>query len=407
MRDFQNLPRLGHLRAFDMVAQCGSMLAASERLNISQPAVTYALARLENELRVRLLDRGTAGSFLTPQGRTFQNRTTRLFRQIEMAIAETIGESDRARTAILAWKLREPQVRTLIAIWQNGSFRAAARQLGLAEPTLQRPAREIERLLRTTLYRRTVHGWEANASGVELARRLALALDEIGSGIEEIGAYTSAQRANLRIGVLALSPRMILAETASELLRDQPAQRIDVIDGTYEHLATALRSGDIDAMFGALRRPTPYPDLAEAQLLEDPYTIVCRTGHPLHAAHRIGPTDLARYDFVLPTEGIPRRAVLDRLLAEWRIAPQARIETSCLATIVALLRTSDRLTLLSRWHVDLDGWSDLRRLEQMDVSHPARFVGLTMRQDWLPTPFQQRFIDALGASVRRWKERAA
>jgi DNA-binding transcriptional LysR family regulator len=90
-------------------------------------------------------------------------------------------------------------------------------------------------------------------------------------------------------------------------------------------------------------------------------------------------------------------------LKTWQVEPRARIETSCLATIVALLRTSDRISLLSRWHVDLDGWSDLRWLEQVMIDHAPRYVGLISREHWLPTPFQRDFLTLMRQSVSAWK----
>jgi LysR family transcriptional regulator of gallate degradation len=251
------------------------------------------------------------------------------------------------------------------------------------------------------LYRRTASGMETNAVGAELARRLALAFGEIRSGIEEIGAGHMQSRAGLRVGVLALSPRMILAEAMATLLKDRPSQRVDVIEGAYEEQADALRAGAIDVIFGALRTPPPFPDIVEERMIEDPYAIVCRVGHPLARRKNIAASDLAGYDFVLPTEGLPRRAVLDRFLSVSKIKPKSRIETSCLATIVAILRTSDRLSLLSRWHAELDGWSDLFCLERIDVPHPPRFVGLSTRAGWLPTPFQREFLVLTRAAVAK------
>jgi DNA-binding transcriptional LysR family regulator len=401
----ESLPSLKKLRAFDMVAATGSALTAAGRLRISQPAVTYSLDRLEAELGVDLLERRASGSFLTSQGQLFQHRTERLFAQMIEAVRDVMSAAGTGgeKCEAVTWKIRETQIRSLIAIWRAGGFRAAARGLGVAEPSLQRPARELETLLRITLYRRTSTGMEVNTAGAELARRFQLALDEIWSGIEEIGAAHLSGRASLRVGVLALSPRMMLAQAAGTLLSPNPQHRIEVIEGSYVQQAQALRSGEIDLIFGALRSPSPHADLVEEQFFEDPYVLVCRAAHPLAKMRAVTPAQLRSFDFVLPTSGLPRRSVLDAMLKQWNIEPRACIETSCLATIVALLRTSDRISLLSRWHVDLDGWSDLRWLDAVPVEHAPRFVGITTRADWLPTPFQREFLRLMRQAVDSWK----
>jgi DNA-binding transcriptional LysR family regulator len=164
----------------------------------------------------------------------------------------------------------------------------------------------------------------------------------------------------------------------------------------------ALRSGDVDVIFGALRASPIPDDLIERPLFEDPYVLVCRQSHPLARRRVVAPRLLAPYDFVLPSRGLPRRAVLDRMLARWGIKPKARIETSCLTTILALLRGSDRISLLSRWQVDRTAPADLCCIEVEGTPDNPRFVGLTIRRNWLPTPFQQEFLQLIQQSANSW-----
>jgi len=53
--------KLRQLSVLAAVVQCGSMAKAAERLAITQPVVSKAIADLENTLGVRLLDRGPKG----------------------------------------------------------------------------------------------------------------------------------------------------------------------------------------------------------------------------------------------------------------------------------------------------------------------------------------------------------
>jgi DNA-binding transcriptional LysR family regulator len=60
--------KLSDLRLFHAVTQHGSMAKAAVHLNLSQPAVSKAIAALERTLGVRLLDRTPQGVNLTPYG---------------------------------------------------------------------------------------------------------------------------------------------------------------------------------------------------------------------------------------------------------------------------------------------------------------------------------------------------
>jgi DNA-binding transcriptional LysR family regulator len=59
---------LYQLRTFAAVAETGHLTRASERLHISQPAVSAQIKALEEELDVRLFERGPAGMTLTRAG---------------------------------------------------------------------------------------------------------------------------------------------------------------------------------------------------------------------------------------------------------------------------------------------------------------------------------------------------
>ena len=60
--------KLSDLRLLQAVVQFGGMGKAAAHLNISQPAVSKAVATLEHTLGVRLLDRGPQGIAATRYG---------------------------------------------------------------------------------------------------------------------------------------------------------------------------------------------------------------------------------------------------------------------------------------------------------------------------------------------------
>jgi LysR family transcriptional regulator, transcriptional activator of the cysJI operon len=66
------------LRIFRAVAEHLSFRRAAEELHLSQPAVTLQIKALEDELRVRLLDRTGSRVLLTPAGRLLQKRASEI-----------------------------------------------------------------------------------------------------------------------------------------------------------------------------------------------------------------------------------------------------------------------------------------------------------------------------------------
>jgi DNA-binding transcriptional LysR family regulator len=63
--------RPGQLRYFVTVAETGQITRAAKQLHIAQPALSQALAQLESQLGVKLLDRHARGVTLTSAGEAF------------------------------------------------------------------------------------------------------------------------------------------------------------------------------------------------------------------------------------------------------------------------------------------------------------------------------------------------
>lgn len=63
--------RKEHLRYFVIVAEEGQITRAARRLSVAQPALSQAIAQLEAELGLRLLERHTRGVKLTKEGAAF------------------------------------------------------------------------------------------------------------------------------------------------------------------------------------------------------------------------------------------------------------------------------------------------------------------------------------------------
>lgn len=77
--------RLRHLACFTVVAQERTLARAAVRLHLSQPAVSKTLAELEELAGRRLVERGRAGTALTPAGEEFLRYAVDVMQAFESA----------------------------------------------------------------------------------------------------------------------------------------------------------------------------------------------------------------------------------------------------------------------------------------------------------------------------------
>lgn len=91
------MDKLGTLGMFVQTAESGSFVAASQRLGLSSSAVGKAIARLEQEMGVRLFHRSTRSMTLTEEGSFFLDTCRRILSDLDAAQAQLSSSHSKPR----------------------------------------------------------------------------------------------------------------------------------------------------------------------------------------------------------------------------------------------------------------------------------------------------------------------
>jgi DNA-binding transcriptional LysR family regulator len=295
----------------------------------------------------------------------------------------------------IASRISRTQIRSLIAIVENGSFAQAATALGVSQTSLQRAARDLERNLCTPLYVQTASGIVATPQAVDFARKVKLALREIQYGIDEVEAARGNIGGEIVVGAMLLAGSAVLASVIDEFASQYPNVNIRILNGNANDMLRCLRIGDVDVVIGLLREQTS-EDIVHEALAETPYVVVARHDHPLNQNKNVTLDDLADYEWIIGTPGAARRSRFEKMFAAGR-RPQARIATCSLPTMRLLLSHSDRLTLLTSYELIYE--EDALSAVPFGPIEPVPSIGLMTRKDWLPTQLQSSFIELIHRQI--------
>lgn len=377
---------LRHLAAVAKIAELGTMSAAAQAVNLTQPALTQALARIEAAIDLPLFERRHDG-------------------MVPTAAAELLVPRLQAASALIA----SPQVtmsrmRALLALADGGSYKSAALETGLSLPSLHRAMTDLSLSLRRRLVDRRGKAVVLSEAGMALARAFRLARIELEAGFAELEALKGRETRRIVIGAMPLSRARVLPAAVARFLRRHPQVRISIVEGSRAELVEPLRNGVIDLMVGALRSPLLEPDLAQEALFRDRPVVVARKGHPLDLEQRQGRVpglaDLARYPWVVAGGSAPLRQTWERMFTGAGLEPpRVPIESGSVMTIRQLLIDSDLLTLLSPDQVAVEleaGW--LVALGPAEAGQ-ERTIGVTTRAAWRPTVVQAEFLADLRAAA--------
>lgn len=384
-------PSIRHLRMFQTLAETHSVTRTAELCHVSQPAVTQAMGKLERDAGQALFQRGPQGIFLTSAGAVMARRTGRALGFLDAAMADMSRNIRQHAT--------RAQLAALIAVTELENFTLAARQLGLAQPTVHRSASMLEQSAGVQFFERTAHGLIATRAARQLSQAARLAFAEMDQAESDLAALSGREVGRITVGALPPSRSGLLPAAMLRFRARHPGFPFEIVGGRHDDLLAALRRGEIDMMLGALPQPAPVQDIQQTRLFDNSVAILARRDHPLARQDRVSVADLAEFPWVVARAGTPIRAMLDDLL------PPATLSGAIVASSVILLREilrgSDHLGALSRTQTLPPGESQALTVLPVAMPETLQPVGITTRRGWEPTAAQREFIELLQDEAAR------
>lgn len=241
------------------------------------------------------------------------------------------------------------QLRDVLAVARLGGVRPAARELGLAQPSLTKSIQQLEASLGVPLFERTGKGLRLTLYGEAFVARTRGVVSEIHRAEDEIRQLRDRNAGRLAFAMAGISMMNLLPGALSTFRQRHPGVMVRVVERPHDQAVPELRAGDIE--FAVL--PQPGEDLGDEfavePLLEDRYVVIGRLGHPLAGCSQLG--ELLDASWIVTRQRGERAAQFEGLFLD-RGLPVPRVEIQCESVIgvLALLAGSDLLAVVpSRW----------------------------------------------------------
>jgi DNA-binding transcriptional LysR family regulator len=216
--------------------------------------------------------------------------------------------------------VRLRQLEYVLAVAEEKNFTRAASRLHLAQPSLSRQVRLIERELGVLLFDRgpgqaTVDLTSDGEALLPFIRRVLADVEATGA---EARALSGMERGRLSVGATPSLITRVLAPALVEFHDSHPGIELLVVEAGSRQLVPQLASGEVDLALVVL--PVTDPLVATTPLFDDPLVLAVAPGHPLAGRSHVRVEDLHRLPLVMFTDpGIHRTVALaqrnDRALA--------------------------------------------------------------------------------------------
>jgi DNA-binding transcriptional LysR family regulator len=230
------------------------------------------------------------------------------------------------------------------AVMQERSVTRAGARIGLSQPAMSHALNRLRYMLKDELFVRTPKGMVPTPRAEMLAQPLRHALNEMQLALEPAAfdPSTSDRRFALAVNnyaAVVLVPPLVAAVSAAA-----PGVGLDLRPSGTLDIVERLDRGDLDLALGSL--DSPGERFSAAPLLDDPFVMVMRRGHPASRG-KLSAADVAALPYLEISSSREDTGFIDRWLAEDGLARHIATRAPYLAT-AAILVQSDMVAILSR-----------------------------------------------------------
>lgn len=215
-------PNLRHLYALVVVHRLGSISAAAPQVNLSQPALTQAVARLEQQLGLRLFERHPGGMVATEATQWLVPRIARALEQLGRGIRVARRALRLPARPGLERRVSLGQLQALVAVDVAGSYSLAAARTGVSQPAIYRAVQSLADVIEVPLTMRRGKTMQATPVATGLLRQVRLALAELRAGLDEVSALRSQHAGRIALGVMPLARAILLPQVLARFARAHP-----------------------------------------------------------------------------------------------------------------------------------------------------------------------------------------
>ena len=230
------------------------------------------------------------------------------------------------------------------AVMQERSVTRAGDRIGLSQPAMSHALNRLRYLLKDQLFVRTPDGMVPTPRAELLAQPLRNALNEMQRALEPPAFDPASSDRSFVLTVNNYAAVVIAPPLATAVSAAAPTVRLDLRPSGTLDLVDRLDRGDLDLTIGSMT--SPGERFATAPLLEDPFVMVMRRGHPARQ-RRLSAAAVAALPHLEISSSGDDTGFIDRWLAERGLARRVALRAPYLSAAPILVQ-SDLVATLSR-----------------------------------------------------------
>lgn len=250
------------------------------------------------------------------------------------------------------------QLRIFVAVFEEGSFSAAAQRINATQSGLSMQVRDLEERYGVTLLTRSSTGVRPTEAGRLFYAQATRVLRASAEAEETLRRISGSATGHIRVGLMPTFTRSVLSPALLRFTETFPMVRVSVLEAYSSQLSSAVSHGELDfAVVPAVSDPVA---VHATHMATDREYLVRASGDGHLEPVRL--RDLGPLKLVLPSRANVRRVRIDDYLAGNGIEVAEILELDAMLGTLDMVARSDWLTILPGILCEPDADGRRRRL---------------------------------------------
>ncbi len=283
-------------------------------------------------------------------------------------------------------------LQALVAVVEQGGFRAAAATLSISQPALSRRIGKLEDALNVKLFERTTRRVALTLVGREFFAKAVEILDGVELSLHNISDISHTHFGQVTVACVPSVAHNFLAPVLQRFNARFPQMRIRIVDeGAYEVLNNVAR-GDSD--FGVNFLGDREQGIDFEPILQEQFVMICLPDHALARRRAVTWEDIGKYPYMTVAKSSGNRMMLDMAMVPSEKQPASFIEVRHVSTLLELVKAGLGIGVVPQLAIPSDR-ADLLRAIPLKTPGITRTLGIIRRSGRVFSPGAQYLYELI------------